>query len=253
MRIRVTLMIAVLVALLVSVRFTLAQDQRPTTSLFLPMVVAQNTSPSVTPTTQPTGPGDYRTGEGTYYGATGEGNCMFDKTSNLMVAAMNQTDYANSRMCGAFVEVSGPKGTETVRIVDRCPECKPGDIDLSEQAFERIANKIDGRVPIRWRIVSPEMDGPIAYRFKEGSSQYWTAVQVRNHRNPIAKLEYRASDGSFKEVARKEYNYFVVEQGMGPGPYTFRITDIYGHTLTDENIMLKVAEEIKGAGQFPAP
>ncbi|MGL5866577.1 MAG: expansin EXLX1 family cellulose-binding protein, partial [Dermatophilaceae bacterium] len=196
----------------------------------------------------------YRTGEGTYYAATGEGNCSFEKSpENMMVAAMNQSDYGNASLCGAFVEVNGPKGTQVVRIVDRCPECKPGDIDLSQQAFVRIADQIDGRVPIRWRIVSPEATGPVAYRFKEGSTQYWTAVQVRNNRHPIAKFEYRIGAGPFKEVERSIYNYFVVNQGMGPGPYTFRVTDIYGHTLTDENIALSVGKEIAGAGSFPAP
>src|SRR4051812_16207744 len=78
-------------------------------------------------------------GEGTYYGATGAGNCSFDPSpDNLMVAAMNHTDYAGSAACGEYVAVTGPKGTLTLRIVDQCPECRPGDIDLSAEAFARI-------------------------------------------------------------------------------------------------------------------
>lgn len=194
-----------------------------------------------------------RTGEATYYNeADGTGNCMFDATpSDLMVAAMNHTDYATAAMCGAFVEITGPKGVVTVRIVDRCPECPAGDIDLSPQAFARIADIASGRVPIKWRIVSPDISGPIRYRFKEGSSQWWTAVQVRNHRNPIAKLEYRDSSGQFKVVPRMEYNYFVMASGMGPGPYTFRVTDMYGNVLVDNNIPLQIAVEITGSAQFP--
>ncbi|MGL4744627.1 MAG: expansin EXLX1 family cellulose-binding protein [Dermatophilaceae bacterium] len=209
-------------------------------------------APSASPATP--GGASLRSGEGTYYGATGEGNCSFEKSpDNMMVAAMNQVDYDNSQMCGAFVEVRGPKGTETVRIVDRCPECSPGDIDLSAEAFARIAEPIDGRVPISWRVVSPEIDGPVSFRFKEGSTQYWTAVQVRNHRNPVAKLEYQPAGGSFTEAKREIYNYFVVDQGMGPGPYTFRVTDIYGNTVTERNVALEVATVISGSGQFPKP
>jgi expansin (peptidoglycan-binding protein) len=79
--------------------------------------------------------GTTRSGEGTYYGATGEGACSFDASSNRMVAAMNHTDYAGSAACGEYVTVTGPKGKVTVRITDECPECAAGDIDLSAEAF----------------------------------------------------------------------------------------------------------------------
>jgi expansin len=206
---------------------------------FLPLIAA--------PWSMPT-----HTGEGTYYAATGAGNCMFDPSpTDLMVAAMNHVDYAAAAICGAYVEATGPLGTVTVRIVDQCPECPAGDIDFSQQAFARIAHVIDGRVPIRWRIVSPALSGTIAYRFKEGSNQWWTAVQVRNHRNPIAKLEYRQSNGTYKAVTRTDYNYFVEASGMGPGPYAFRVTDIYSHVLTDTGIPFVEGGVISGTAQFP--
>src|SRR4051794_6100948 len=201
------------------------------------------------------GGGMTHTGEATYYNeADGGGNCSFDPTpQDLMVGAMNHTDYANSAICGAYVELTGPDGTITIRIVDQCPECPAGNIDLSPSAFAQIAELIRGRVPITWRIVSPDISGPIRYRFKEGSSQWWTAVQIRNHRNPIAKLEFLDSSGQFKAVPRMSYNYFIQSDpsGMGPGPYTFRVTDSYGNVLTDSGITLKEAGEVAGAGQFP--
>lgn len=191
-------------------------------------------------------------GDGTYYDATGAGNCSFDPSpENLMVAAMNETDYANAALCGAYVEVEGPQGSATVRIVDRCPECAPGDVDLSPEAFALIADLVAGRVPIRWRLVSPELQGPIVYRFKEGSNQWWTAVQIRNHRNPVSKVEYRLSNGEFKAVPRTNYNYFVDASGMGPGPYTFRVTDMYGNVLQDAGIPHIEGGEVAGGGQFP--
>ena len=194
----------------------------------------------------------WHTGEGTYYDATGAGNCSFDPSpEDLMVAALNQSDYDNAALCGAYIEVVGPLGTATVRIVDRCPECASGDVDLSPQAFVQIANLIDGRVQIQWRIISPDLQGPIVYKFKEGSNRYWTAVQIRHHRNPIARFEYEVSPGSFKSVPRTEYNYFVESQGMGDGPFTFRVTDIYGNVLQDSNIPFIVGGEIAGGGQFP--
>lgn len=193
------------------------------------------------------------TGEGTYYDADGSGNCSFPATpGDLMVAAMNELDYAGSAVCGACVAIDGPEGSVTVRIVDRCPECPQGDIDMSPQAFEKISPLEAGRVPISWRYVACGLSGPIVYHFKEGSNPYWTAVQVRNHRYPIAKFEWLTPGGDYKELPRESYNYFLEEGGMGEGPYTFRVTDVLGQVLEDSGVGFVEAGDAPGAAQFPA-
>ncbi len=192
-------------------------------------------------------------GEATYYYATGAGSCMFDESpADLMVAAMNTYDYNNSAVCGECVELTGPDGIINVRIVDLCPGCQQGDIDLSREAFSLIADTIRGRVPITWSVVPCEATGPIQYHFKDGSNQWWTAVQIRNHRHPILNFEYLASGGIWKPVNRVGYNYFVESGGMGPGPFTFRVTDIYGHVLVDNGIPHIENGTVSGDGQFPA-
>lgn len=192
-------------------------------------------------------------GEGTYYDADGSGNCSFPASpDDLRVAAMNQTDYAGSAACGACVDIEGPTGSVRVRIVDRCPECAPGDIDLSPSAFDAIAERSAGRVPIRWAYVSCDHEAPLVYHFKDGSNPYWTAVQVRNHRHRIARFEYQNAEGAFVEAARAEYNFFVEPAGMGEGPFTFRVTDVFGNAMTDTGIPLLDEDSASGAGQFPA-
>ena len=92
-------------------------------------------------------------GEATYYAADGTGACGFKATPNdLMVAAMNGAQYAKS-WCGQCVLVTGPKGTVKVRIVDLCPGCKQGGLDLSKQAFAAISPLSAGRIKIRWHVV----------------------------------------------------------------------------------------------------
>lgn len=219
-------------------------DSEP--AAFLPMIYRFNGG------TIPFGP--VNTGEGTYYQATGVGNCLFPPSlDNLMVAAMNHTDYDHATLCGAFISVQGPEGTVVVRIVDRCPECPKGDVDLSREAFAQIADPRLGRVPISWQQVSHPLDGPIVYHFKDGSNQWWTAVQIRNHRNPIARVEYMTGSGLYREVPRTDYNYFVESSGMGPGPYTFRVTDVFGNTIVDSGIPHVENGSINSSTQFPPP
>ena len=198
--------------------------------------------------------GPIHNGIATYYAATGEGNCLFPASpENLMVAAMNNVDYGNADLCGAYIRVDGRKGSVVVRIVDRCPECAQGHVDMSPQAFALIDDLPLGRVPISWQIVSPPLTGPIVYHFKDGSNQWWTAVQIRNHRNPIAKLEVQLPNGSFQAVPRELWNYFVKTDGLGPGPYTFRVTDILGNALIDHNIPHLENGSVSGSSQFPPP
>jgi expansin (peptidoglycan-binding protein) len=205
------------------------------------------------PGTQPSIGSTY-TGEGTYYGATGGGNCSYDPSpGNLMVAAMNAPQYDNSSVCGMCVEVTGPKGAASkivVRIVDKCPECKMGDLDLSQEAFAKIAEVSAGRVPISWQPVACSVTGPMSYRFKEGSSEYWMAVQVRNSRLPIKKLELQQG-GNFIAMSQQDYNYYVEDSpAPGKGPFTFRITASTDAQVIESGIALKDATVVSGTQQF---
>ncbi|HTL38238.1 MAG TPA: expansin EXLX1 family cellulose-binding protein [Kofleriaceae bacterium] len=191
-------------------------------------------------------------GEGTYYAADGTGNCGFDASpSDLNVAAMNSVDYNNAAWCGACLEVSGPTGKVVVRVVDQCPECKHGDLDLSPQAFGVLSPLSAGRIPIAWHEVACDVNGPIAYHFKDGANAYWTAIQIRNHRYPIASVEAQVG-GAYQAISRVDYNYFVQESGLGPGPYMLRVTDTHGQMLEDAAIALGDNTTRAGAGQFPA-
>lgn len=197
-------------------------------------------------------PGAERAGEGTYYDADGTGNCSFDP-SGEPVAALNDPDYDGAAWCGACAAVDGPDGSVVVRIVDRCPECASGDLDLSMSAFEQIAPLEAGRVPITWRFVPCDVQGNVSFRFKEGSNPFWTAIQVRNHRHAIATLEALDEEtGAYVSIPREDYNYFVWSEGLGPGPYTLRTTDVHGNVLVDEGVPSLDAATADGAAQLPA-
>lgn len=196
-----------------------------------------------------------RSGEATYYDfADGSGNCGFPATpDDLLVGAMNHTDYAASAACGLCVRIQAsdePSASVDVRIVDQCPECAPGDIDLSPEAFAHIAALQAGRVPITWQTIECPVAGPVVYHFKDGSNPWWTAIQIRNHRHGIASLQY-LRDGAWTDVARVDYNYFVADGGMGEGPLSLRVTDVLGNTLQDDGIPLLDDADAAGAAQFP--
>lgn len=179
-------------------------------------------------------------GVATHYDAgDGNGACLYGPSEDLMIAAMNTADYETSKACGAYVRVSAAGGASiTVRITNECPApCAPGQLDLSRQAFAKLADPSRGRIPITWSLLSPSTSDKISIRYKTGSSRYWCAIQVLDHRNPVARLEVRADSG-WRQLPRTEYNYFLSEQGSGCGG-AIRITDIYGEQLTVDGIAVR--------------
>ncbi|KAJ1975129.1 hypothetical protein H4R35_003295 [Dimargaris xerosporica] len=100
---------------------------------------------------------EYFTGEGTYYNpSVGLGSCGEQHADSDMVVALNAPQYGesanpnNSPMCGRRIVITGSKGTTEATIVDKCPPCKHGDVDMSPAVFDKIGDQVDGRVPISW-------------------------------------------------------------------------------------------------------
>ena len=199
--------------------------------------------------------GTIHSGEATFYGGGYEGGCaMLDPVStDYWITAMNLPDYNCAELAGAYLEVTGELGTINVLVTDLLPEGKKGDLDLYTDAFPLIAPVEKGRVPVTWKIIPLDSaeNAPVSYKYKDGSTAFWCAVQVRNHRYPIETLEYLNSDGEFVQLPRRNFNYFEAQSGLGEGPFTFRITDIYGQVVIDEDIPFTPDEIQEGHVQFP--
>ena len=185
-------------------------------------------------------PGATYQGVATFYQAgDGGGACLFGPTSDLMIGAMNHTDYQTAKACGAHVLVRAANGASvTVRITNECPlPCAPGQIDLSPQAFAKLAKPSLGRVSITWSLVSPSTSEKVSIRYKTGSSQWWCGLQAIGHRNPVALLEVRTKE-RWHSLSRTTFNYFISADGTGCGG-DIRITDIYGEQLVVKGIALR--------------
>lgn len=179
-------------------------------------------------------------GVATHYDAgTGDGACLYGPSEDLMIAAMNHTDYETSKACGAYVRVRAANGASiTVRITNECPlPCAPGQLDLSKEAFAKLADLSRGEIPVTWTLLSPDTSDTVSVRYKTGSSRHWCGIQAIGHRNPVARLEVRTTKG-WRRLPRTDYNYFLSADGSGCGG-AIRITDIYGEKLTINGIALR--------------
>eukprot|EP00727_Mastigamoeba_balamuthi_P007008 m51a1_g2928 hypothetical protein (250) ;mRNA; r:565888-566910 len=197
-------------------------------------------------------------GDATYYGATGGGACSYDKSSDspLLVAALNNPQWAGSAWCGMCVQITGPKGTVVVKIVDKCPECKSGDLDLSEAAFVRLTEKSVGRQVVTWHTVQCATSGSLQYKVKEGANTNWVALQVRNSPVAVSKLEIKPSGATeWTNMQRMDYNYFLAQFGGSSGislPASLRTTSCNGEVITEDDILsaIKSSAITTGTKQF---
>jgi expansin (peptidoglycan-binding protein) len=191
-------------------------------------------------------------GVATYYAATGGGNCGF-APGDLMVTAVAAPDWAGSSECGRCLEVWGPEARIVVRVVDQCPECPPGHLDLSAKAFDLIAEPIQGIVPVSFRSVPCPVAGNVVLHQKDGVNIWWFAVQVRNHRFAIASVELRENgSATWQAMTRQDYNYFLLTSGPGlQFPVDLRLTDIHQHAIVERIQTVAPQGDTVGAHQFP--
>ncbi len=185
-------------------------------------------------------------GKATFYDSKGAGgNCSYPAApTDRLYVALGPSEYADGAACGGYLDVTGPKGKIRVLVMDQCPECAAGHIDLSREAFARIADPVQGIVDVSYRlVVDPPLNGPLTFRIKEGASQWWFAVLVAGHGNPLRSVEVRqGSSGAWRAANRESYNYWLIESGAGVGPYQIRVTDTQGHRVTATGIRMAPGE-----------
>jgi expansin (peptidoglycan-binding protein) len=200
-------------------------------------------------------------GEGTYYGGVAGGaggHCgIYVDSGDFYHAAMNHIQYDSSNTCGVCVRILGPKGEVTLKIVDECPECKFGDIDMTTKVFPQLADPKDGRIKIRWQYVPCPLSKDITLLYSSGSGPYYFKAQVGGANYPITKVEYKLSDGTYNAIHREVYNYYVAPSGidenkLNTGPYFFRFTASTGEQLYADSIPFSTTEIIHTGVQFSA-
>lgn len=195
----------------------------------------------------------------THYVLTGLPNCGYTPPADGLYVALPAPEYAGAAGCGGYLEVNGPDGSVRVKVIDQCPECAAGHIDLSEAAFARLAPLSAGLINVSYTpLADPALPGPVSVEVKQGSSQYWLALLADNTGNPLTGVQVQTSSG-WVSLARASYNYWIAASGAGPGPFTVRLTDTRGHQVTVSGITLSPGSVqstgtwMYGAGARPAP
>ncbi|MBC8085411.1 MAG: T9SS type A sorting domain-containing protein [Hymenobacter sp.] len=212
----------------------------------------------------------------TYYEPKQDGslNCAFPANfaPTIPTVAVSTLRYGtsganNAQLCGACVEVKGPRGKYVFMVRDRCPDkiCNddPNMLDIEKKYLSKVGDfgTFDGRNRVSWKVVACPLNSSsrIQFALKAGSNQWWSSIQVRNARYPITKVEYRLSNGAYRRLTRTQDNYFVLDGiGVVNRPSAFRVTDRNGNAVLSANVVLRAAAgsqrqgpTVQGQRQFP--
>ncbi|TYZ66477.1 hypothetical protein PybrP1_004175 [[Pythium] brassicae (nom. inval.)] len=198
-------------------------------------------------------------GDGTTYtlGQVQQGNCNFmtaPAAASQNYAAINNDQWDGLKNCGKCAQVScidaqcaDKSVSEIVYIVDRCPECKRGDLDLSPSVFKKVTGSSPSRLKISWKFVNCPNPGKLQYCLKDGSNPFFVAVQPANAAAGIASVKINGKATTMVDSA-----FYYVLNSQTPvdlSKVTVSLTSSTGATV-EETVSLSVGSCTAGTSQF---
>ena len=182
---------------------------------------------------------------------TQESACGLPCEPNDLWVAINETDFRDSRVCGACMTVTAGESTVTVEVIENCGSaCADGEIELSRTAFEQLGNLDEGHVEVAWQLVPCPREGPIQISYESDSDEWWAGIQIRNAVLPVESLEIRYDDNDWERLEMDGWNHFPVSGDLASGPFDFRITAINGGQIEETDIPYRPGETVQGTAQF---
>jgi expansin (peptidoglycan-binding protein) len=165
------------------------------------------------------------------------GVCSFGTQSSTDITAVSVPLYNNASVCGAYIQVTGDKGTAIVKVIDECTgsTCDTtNELDLSSQAFGAVTTSI-GSTNVTWKYVEAPVGSNTIKLYWGSVSPYFMDVVVDVIRHPVSKVEVQDSSGSFVTLTRNNTNHFSasVSGVTFPGTTVIRLTDMFGNQVQD--------------------
>ncbi|KAI9654410.1 MAG: hypothetical protein M1831_005376 [Alyxoria varia] len=185
-------------------------------------------------------------GKATVYGGNLQGGtCSFstmkELPAGLFGVAMTDSIWNNGYNCGGCVEVkSGGKKIKAM-VVDKCPGCGPGHLDLFPDAYAKFSGN-PGIIDVDWQFVDckAEITEPLQIRLKEGVSSHWFSAQVVGATRRTKKMEYRKPGGQWINIAKREdHNMFTEASGVGAKVIDIRVTSHVGTQVVVNGIAVE--------------
>ncbi|KAI0543395.1 carbohydrate-binding module family 63 protein [Xylaria curta] len=195
------------------------------------------------------------TGTSTFYGGNlNGGTCSFSTytlPSGVFGTAFSGLAWNSAAQCGACIEVTANGKSITAMIVDKCPECDAGHLDLFQNAFNVLSPSSTDPLSTSYTFVKCPISSPLILHNKSGTSPYWFSMQVVNANEAVSKLEVSTDGGStWKSTTRQDYNFFENSSGFGTDTVAVRVTSQSGSTVVVKNVSVASDSQVTAGSNF---
>ncbi|KAI1300286.1 carbohydrate-binding module family 63 protein [Xylaria venustula] len=195
------------------------------------------------------------TGTSTFYGGNlNGGDCSFTTytlPSGIYGTAFSGSAWDSAANCGACLEVTANGKSIIAMIVDKCPECEEGHLDLFEDAFDVLSPSSSDPLSTSYTFVDCPITSPLILHNKSGTSAYWFSMQVVNANEAVSKLEVSTDGGStWQATTRQDYNFFENSSGFGTDTVSVRVTSDSGSTLVVDNVSVASDSQVTASSNF---
>ncbi|KAI1815824.1 RlpA-like double-psi beta-barrel-protein domain-containing protein-containing protein [Poronia punctata] len=93
-------------------------------------------------------------GDMTYYSTEGAaGKCGWTNHNSDHIVALSAAQLGGTSACGKHIRIHYKDKSVTAKVVDLCPGCGSGSIDVTESTFSVIADPNQGRVHVTWEFI----------------------------------------------------------------------------------------------------
>lgn len=147
----------------------------------------------------------------TYGGQILGGSCGFKKiwtneNKNFKYGvAINAKQYDNSLSCGKCVNIKYNNRNINAIVVDICPECAYGDLDLFTETYNELIQEDPGRKKISWEFINCPTElvfNSVQLRLDE-LNHYWVNIQPENFKCGIKSI-FIKQENNWIEMARND-------------------------------------------------
>eukprot|EP01133_Synstelium_polycarpum_P018006 gene18006-21488_t len=197
---------------------------------------------------------------------TDSGSCGYGKWNSstspgTFTATVNEAFFSAGGRCGDCLEVTGPKGTTTVKITNfcssnTCPADRPFFM-LTPNAFAQISDEPLAVIyDAGFRRVSCESKGPIKAVIQNDTSDYYFKVLVWNNNVGISTLQIQGANMAAPALMTRQSSAAFSFSQAGDKvtlPATIIATSLYGDMTNLTITTMDKFHTFSFAANFPVP
>lgn len=189
---------------------------------------------------------------GSFWNACGPYPSQIVSLEGQLLGGLSNELASTGNACDACMKITTGMGkTVIVRAITYGVANAPGDVDLSQAAFDTIHQ---GEYPrsMSWQFVTCPGSDPLHFQFQTQANPDWTSLWPRTPHVPVQKVEVQSPrHSSFAPLQLGTDGTYTDNGGFGSGPFTLRVTGVNGQSVDQSFSGFSAGDLLAGTANIP--